>query len=100
MPAQAAATAPTSGPIWGNQVSFAISTTQTDYPSVTASCTQNGTEVYRQFGFFYPSPASPTFTLRSTAWTGGAADCVAELYYVNNKGASVTLASTSFTVGA
>lgn len=96
----AATTAGTSGPVWGDQVTFAVSTTQTAYPSVMATCSQNGTVVYRQFGFFYPSPASPTFTLRSTAWTGGAATCVAELYYVNSKGASVTLASTSFAAGA
>ena len=48
--------------------------------------------------FFYPAPASPMFTLSSYAWAGGAAECTADLYYVNAKGASVTLASTSFSV--
>jgi hypothetical protein len=96
----AAGTAGTSGPRWGDQVTFNVSTTQTAYPSVQTDCTQNGTLVYRQFGFFYSRPDSPVFTLSSTAWTGGAADCVASLYYVNAKGQSVTIASTSFSVSA
>lgn len=93
-------TAPSSGPHWGDQVTFKVSTTA-EYPTVVANCYQNGSLAYTQFGYFYPAPKSPTFTLRSYVWTGGAADCTAELYTVDpTKGSSTTLATLSFQVGA
>jgi hypothetical protein len=89
------------GAHWGDSVTFDVSTTATDKPSVKTNCYQNGTLVYTQFGFFYPAPTSPTFTLRSYVWTGAAADCTAELYSVNPaKGTSTTLATTNFHVDA
>jgi hypothetical protein len=88
------------GPRWADQVTFNVSTTAS-YPSVVANCYQGGALVYRQFGFFYPDPASPIFTLQSYVWTGGAADCTAELYTMDpKKGTSTTLATTSFHVDA
>jgi hypothetical protein len=87
---------------WGDQVTFDVSTTATDMPSVQARCYQAGTLVYSHTGFFYGG-ASPSqvFTLRSTVWTAGAADCTARLYYVNaRQGKSVTLATLAFNVDA
>jgi hypothetical protein len=93
-------TSAAAGPRWADQVTFDVSTTA-DYPSVVANCYQNGSLVYRQFGFFYPAPQTPTFKLQSYVWAGGAADCTAELYTMDaKKGTSTTLATTSFHVDA
>jgi hypothetical protein len=39
-------------------------------------------------------------TLSSRSWTGGAADCTADLGYYNSKGAFVVLSSLAFHVAA
>jgi len=91
-----------SGPHWGNQVTFAVSTTATDRPYVLLNCYQNGAWLYAaQAGFYASYPFSQVFTLSSTAWTGGAADCKARLGKLNAYGTKFTeLASTSFHVYA
>jgi hypothetical protein len=69
---------------WGGQVKFDVTTTATTQPHVSLSCSQGGTVVYTsQTGYYdsYPWPWTQTFTLSSGAWTGGAADCTATLYY-------------------
>src|SRR2546428_12731637 len=69
-------------PHWGQQVTF--TTTATTYPHVSLQCSQNGVLVYNaDAGYYagYPWPWEQTMTLASAAWTGGAADCVATLYY-------------------
>jgi hypothetical protein len=89
-------------PNWGDTVTFDVSTTATSQPSVIADCSQNGALVYRHYGFFYGdwSP-SQNFVLQSYAWTGGAADCTATLYYIDpQKGTEVDLATLPFNVGA
>jgi hypothetical protein len=90
-------------PNFGDSVTFAVSTTATAYPSVKARCYQNGTLVYTHSAGFYPTypwPQSQIFTLRSYVWTAGAADCTAELYYMNSKNKSVTLSTLDFHVSA
>lgn len=86
-------------PNWGDTVTFTVSTTMTNAPYVSVSCTQNGTSVYGQSaGFFagYLWPSQRYFTLSSSYWTGGAANCTARLYYSNGTKLA-TLATLSFT---
>jgi hypothetical protein len=88
---------------YGDQVTFDVSTTATDKPSVKLTCFQGGVSVYRASAGFYPDYPwawAQTFTLASSAWTGGAADCTADLYYVTSKGAFATLTTLSFPVYA
>jgi hypothetical protein len=88
---------------YGGQVTFDVSTTATDKPSVKLTCYQGGVSVYRASAGFYPDYPwkwAQTFTLASSVWTGGAADCTADLYYVNSKGAFTTLTTLSFPVYA
>ncbi len=89
---------------YGQQVTFNVSTTATDQPLVRLQCYQGGTKVYwASSGFYegYPWPWTRNFTLSSNYWTGGAADCVAELYYTPDGGKRFrTLSSLSFRVEA
>jgi len=88
-------------PNWGDTVTFSVSTTATSQPSVIADCYQNGVLMYRHYGFFYGDPSpSQNFVLQSAAWTSGAADCSATLYYMNKKPREVDLATLSFHVDA
>jgi hypothetical protein len=80
---------------WGQQVTFKVSTTATNEPWVELLCYQNGALVGQgRKGFWEGSLSNELFTLRSAAWTGGAADCTAWLQ--TPQGA--LLASTSFHV--
>ena len=88
-------------PNWGEQVTFAFSTSN-DRPVASLRCTQGGYTVYGDSHPMY----SPNiwddpgiFTLSSLAWTGGAASCLVELKGTSN-GKIVTLGSTTFAVGA
>jgi hypothetical protein len=75
-------------PHYGQQVTFNVSTTATDKPFVKLNCYQAGVHVYwASAGFFegYPWPWTRNFTLRSSYWTGGAADCVATLYLYDGR---------------
>lgn len=97
-----ATTAATSGPHYGDTVTFDVSTSETDRPFVGVACSQNGTPVFGQSaGFFtdYPWPSQQSFTLWSQYWTGGAADCTATLYYFDGKRLR-DLASLRFPVAA
>jgi len=89
-------------PNWGDTVTFNVSTTATTEPNVSLTCSQNGTVVYSAVtGFYssYPWPWTQDMTLSSTAWSGGAASCVAKLYSIS--GTSTTnLGSLSFNVAA
>ena len=80
---------------WGKQVTFTVSTTATTEPNVSLTCKQNGVVVYGAVtGFYasYPWPWTRHMTLSSQSWTGGAADCVAKLYYFSGS-STVNLAS-------
>ncbi len=84
---------------FGDQISFAVSTSKTDYPWVRLSCSQYGELVYFQAHGLYDSYRfDPVFTLGPTGkWTGGAASCEAELVeWVN--GNPHTLATLNFNV--
>ncbi len=99
------ATAATSGPNYGDTVTFSISTTATSQPFVHLKCYQNGKFVLEAWqGFFDTALGHQSFNLGpSPAWQGGAADCTAYLEnwdsYSKN-GRTQTLASTTFHVGA
>ena len=93
-----AGTVSTSGPRYGDTVTFAVSTTQTNDPFVNVRCYQKGILVENSWASFWPT--NGTFVLGSPAWTGGAADCTAELgMYVNSNKYKV-LASSSFQAAA
>jgi hypothetical protein len=89
-------------PNWGDSVRFDVSTTATAEPNVSLTCTQNGVVVYGAVtGYYasYPWPWTQVMSLSSNAWQGGAASCVAKLYYISGT-STVDLASMSFTAGA
>ena len=88
-------------PHWGQRITFNV-TSSARYYFVAVSCYQGGVRVYRADKGFYPAwPWSKEFTLQSYAWSGGAADCSAELYSQNSDGSNRrTLATLSFPVYA
>ena len=82
---------------YNDTVTFNVSTTQTQYPTVDLRCYQSGTLVYSaSAGFYssYPWPWARNMTLASGSWTGGAASCTATL------SGSSTLATLNFDAGA
>jgi hypothetical protein len=84
----------------GDTVSFNVSTTATDKPWVKVNCSQGGSWVYTSSaGFFAAYAWAPNFTLESTMWTSGAADCTATLYKVGSNGKISNLASLGLGVG-
>lgn len=89
-------------PDWSDTITWSISTSDTTTPYVSVSCYQNGTNVYNtSAGFFadYPWPWTVNMTLRSSVWTGGAADCTATLYYPSGT-KTVIVTTVSFAAGA
>ena len=85
---------------FGDSVTFNVSTTATSYPWITVTCSQSGTEVYRQSNAVFL--VNSAFKLGPTpSWQNGAADCTATLenwdQYSHN-GRIGTLASLSFAV--
>jgi hypothetical protein len=88
-------------PHWGQQITFTATSTA-KYDFVTVMCYQSGTWVYgssKSFGFGSVSPQ--VFYLQSAAWTGGAADCNANLWASTSSGTYLeTLATRSFHVEA
>lgn len=88
---------------YGQRVTFTVSTTATTKPMVKLDCYQGGVWVYwASAGFYpgYPWPWNQNFTLASSYWTSGAAECTAVLYTNGNNGRTITLASTSFHAAA
>jgi hypothetical protein len=88
-------------PHYDDTITWKVSTTATDKPYVSVSCSQNGSVVYTtQAGYYdgYAWPWTQNMTLASNAWTGGAADCSARLYSASNSGSTTTLATTTFHV--
>jgi len=84
---------------FGSRVTFAISTTATDYPFVHLRCYQAGLLVLDGWqGFFPTALGNEWFYLGPTpAWSSGSASCTADLDKSTKRGWSV-LASTSFDV--
>lgn len=90
-------------PRWGGEITFEIETTMTDRPYVRVDCLQDGEAVYwSSAGFFddYPWQWAQNFRLSSDRWTGGAADCTAELYHTPDGRRFRTLASIAFHASA
>jgi len=86
----------------GDQVTFNVSTTATTQPMVKLECFQGGTLVYTASAGFYPDYPwqwAQIFTLESSVWTSGAADCTGTLYFFNGRRYS-NLSTTTFNVGA
>jgi hypothetical protein len=84
---------------FGQQVTFAVSTTSTTQPWVDVKCFQNGTLVYEQANGIFATSLNQIFTLGPTpSWTGGAADCTAYLQNWDgySKGKIATLATMTF----
>ncbi len=87
-------------PNWGDSVRFNVSTTATTEPHVSLTCSQNGEVVYgASTGYYasYPWPWTQVMKLSSNSWQGGAASCVAKLYYINVT-STVDLTSITLTV--
>jgi hypothetical protein len=87
-------------PSWNDVITFDVSTDDTDRPWVLLNCYQDDTWVSTMSHGFFPTYLWPNYTLASTAWTGGAATCVATLYMVTASGDARNLASSTFDVGA
>ena len=86
-------------PNWNDTVTFNVSATGTDTPTVNLVCSQKRVAVYGATGGFYPSypwPWTQNMRLYSASWGGGAASCTATLTPVSG---SPVLASLSFTAG-
>jgi hypothetical protein len=82
---------------YGQNVTFNVSSNQTDQPWVHLVCSQSGAVVSEGWeGMFAGSLDDGVFGLYSPKWTGGAADCTAT---VTNP-SWAPLASTSFHVYA
>jgi len=87
-------------PNYGETVTFNITTTA-EKPYVNVRCYQGTAFVYDSWaGFFKGAWFGRNFTLSSSYWTGGAADCIARLVKWNKNGKQQTLASITFPVGA
>lgn len=89
-------------PNWADTVTFHPSTSATSSPQVSLSCSQGGAVVYHANAAWYsgnPFAYMQMMKLSSGAWTGGAADCTARMYYSSGK-RTVTLKTLSFHVGA
>ena len=84
---------------YGGQITFNVSTTQSDLPFVNVRCYQGDAFVYDAWhGFFAEYYEAPVYTLASDYWTGGAATCTARLVYWGKSGRARTLATTTFLV--
>ncbi len=87
-------------PNYTESVTFDVSSTA-DKPYVNVRCYQGTAFVYDAWAGFYAGAwFGQTFTLSSTYWTGGAADCVARLVTWSKNGRERTLATMGFAVGA
>ena len=84
---------------FGDEVTFAVSTSRTEYPWVQNRCWQGDKLVYEQWhGFFAGYQFGRVFTLGPTpSWSGGDATCTARLVK-KASGRYQTLATTSYSV--
>jgi hypothetical protein len=91
-----------SGPYYGDQVTFDVSTTATDRPFVNLRCYQDGAWVYDGWhGFFEDYNPEPVYTLSAPGyWESGGAECTARLIEFDRNGRERTLATMDFAVEA
>jgi hypothetical protein len=84
---------------FGQQVTFAVSTSATVYPWVTVSCTKDGATVLQASRGIFPTSLGQNVTLGPTpSWSGGEADCTASLEDWDSYPRTSQLASMSFHV--
>lgn len=84
-------------PNWNDVVTFNISTTATTQPWVHLMCSQNGSVIAQGWaGYFDGALGTRNFGLASPGWSGGAADCKANLETPSGS----VLGSTTFHVDA
>jgi hypothetical protein len=89
----------TAGPAFGGDITFDVATTQTERPFVNVRCYQGQAFVYDAWhGFFAGYYTDAVFTLASSYWSGGSANCTARLVDFGNGGRERTLATNSFAV--
>lgn len=95
------ARAGSSGPSFGSQVTYAVSTGRTNQPWVSTRCYQNGKLALDDWrGMFEGYVLGQIVPLGPTGnWTSGPATCTARLVSFDN-GGEKTLASMSFDVAA
>lgn len=89
-------------PNWDDTITYNVSTTATSGPQVSTECYQNGVLVLQGNAAFYdgnPFSYMDLVKLATGAWTGGAADCTAKMYYMSGK-RTITLATLAFHVDA
>lgn len=75
-------------PNWSDKIRFNVTTTETEKPHVRLQCYQGGELVLNtQTGYYddYRWPWTQVMTLSTGAWTSGAADCTATMYYFKGK---------------
>ncbi len=84
---------------FGQEVTFTVDS-RTERPWVNARCYQDGEWVYGQWhGLFDGYRTEPVFTLGPTPrWTGGDAECVAEVGYFGRNGRFRVEAEMAFAV--
>ena len=84
---------------YGQNYTFNVQTSA-PYPFVKDECYQGGTLVYQQTNGYYPGWLwDHNYNWSSNAWTGGAADCTATLYYTDSSfNNPKTMATMSFHV--
>ena len=86
-------------PNWAEVVTFDVSTTA-DKPYVNVRCYQDGAFVYDAWAGFYGGAwFGQTFTLSSSYWTAGSADCTARLVTWSKNGRERTHSTMGFAVG-
>lgn len=87
-----------SNPNFGESIQFAVDRGALTAPAVIVTCSQNGGVVYGE-SHGIASGFSGPFTLGPTSvWTGGAADCVAQVWETYQNAKLVRGASVSFHV--
>jgi hypothetical protein len=93
--------APGAPPSFGQQVTFKVSTTATQYPWVEVRCYQGATLVYDNWVGYFSSYMFPqVFTLGPTQlWAGDAANCTAAVVSEDGRRPK-TLATLTFPVSA
>jgi len=88
-------------PHWGDDITFAVSTSATDQPFVNVRCFQAEALVFDAWeGFYSAAWSDQTFTLSSSYWQSGEADCTARLIKWGKNGRERTLATLDFHVDA
>src|SRR5262245_54189943 len=86
-------------PDYADQITFTLASSPSSRPFVALDCYQGGARVYGfSAGIFPDYLFTQTYTLRSSLWTGGAADCTAQAYYTTSKGREVIFDRLDFPV--